>query len=343
MSGNYLYQDMTLKQRLIHLQKLCIRKETTTYTRTLSEDELAQEKDTYAREGMEIATLKDEKSALNKTFAEKIKKIEETQGKRLTRIANGKKEGTDELYLIPDESTGKILYVDKLGEIIMNRPMNQNEKQGRLFLNDGQVSPDIIVSGEAPNGPVQDAEFEHMEDAAPSEKKPDEWLTAWKKRLSEMPEGERDVLNYGEEYTATLAARVQQLIDLGFKFDEYGYKRDEGDKGGMIISHAGYQDMTDEEWAEYVETIEPLEELVADAALTAGEIMDRINYLKEKGFKIQHGGTYELNHGGAIIHVTKGDIEDLNQDEWENTTVAEIEEVLTRPPLEKKKRTKKKE
>lgn len=343
MSGNYLYQDMTLKQRLIHLQKLCIRKETTTYTRTLSDDELAQEKDTYAREGMEIATLKDEKAASNKSFAERIKEIEKTQGKRLTRIANGKKEGTDELYLIPDESTGKILYVDKLGEIIMNRPMNQNEKQGRLFLNDGQVSPDIVVSDDMPKGPIQDADFEHVEDAAPSEKQPDEWLTAWKKRLSEMPEGERDVLNYGEEYAATLAARVQQLIALGFQSYEYGFKRDEGDKGGTTISHAGYQDMTDEEWADYVETIEPLEEPAEDTALTAGEIMARIDYLKGKGFKLVHGGVYELTYGGAIINVTTGDIEDLNPDEWENTTVAEIEEVLNRPPLEKKKRTKKKE
>jgi len=166
--STFIYEDMDPAERLKVLQKTAIRKETMEFSRTLSETDLVIEKDLYCRDGMRIASLKSELEMAQANYKGQIKAIEAVQADRLTVIASEKRGIFDEVYLILDTAQGRVNYYDKRGELVHSRNMNDEERQGRLFLG---VAQEPAPAG--PNAGVTVAD-DHVEDIPHEEVKPEE-------------------------------------------------------------------------------------------------------------------------------------------------------------------------
>lgn len=111
------------------------------FTRTLSDVDLAIEKDNYCRDGMRIASIEGELASVKERLTAQIKAIKGEQADRLTIIASGKRQIFDDVYLILDQANKKVNYYDKRGEMVHSRGMNDEERQGRLFLENGAEQP----------------------------------------------------------------------------------------------------------------------------------------------------------------------------------------------------------
>lgn len=162
----FIYEDMEPEERVKVLARTALRKESMEFTRTLSEVDLVIEKDNYCRDGMRVASIKNELDAVKSRLTAEIKAIETGQAERLTIIASGKRQIFDDVYLILDQANKKVNYYDKRGEMVHSRNMNDEERQGRLFLDNeiAQPAPGVTVSDDN----IEDIEHEEVDQNQPS-------------------------------------------------------------------------------------------------------------------------------------------------------------------------------
>ena len=157
----FIYEDMDPQERVKVLARTAIKKESMSFTRTLSEVDLIIEKDNYCRDGMRINTIENELSTVSATLKAQINAVKKTQSDRLVVIASGKREIFDDVYLILDQANKKVNYYDKRGEMVHSRDMNDEERQGRLFLGTGDETPQPNLGVTATDENIED--IEHVE------------------------------------------------------------------------------------------------------------------------------------------------------------------------------------
>lgn len=154
MQVNFLYQDYSMKDREKLLSNIASKKENSSYSRSLTPEEIDREKDQYASKAIQLEdAIEEAKNAAKaaKTTIDSLKKLME---EKISKIRNGKEEAVGTLYGIPNQIDGKMLFYDKYGELIKTRDLTPDERQGRLFIeNDASVSTagDVTI-------PVQDHE-----------------------------------------------------------------------------------------------------------------------------------------------------------------------------------------
>ena len=150
----------TPNERVEELNKICYNRGDETFNRTLTESELAVEKDNF------ISLLKSEedlKDELKKTISEyqtRIKAIEEERKQSFTAINTGQLEVRDKLYWVIDFKNGNMNYFDRYGELIKSRKLTPDETNGQLFNNAGEAANSegflAIEHDQQYNGDVRD-------------------------------------------------------------------------------------------------------------------------------------------------------------------------------------------
>lgn len=133
---NYLYAELDHSERIQLLIKQALSRESMTFRRSLTEQDISEKKDFFTREAMRLATTKEEFKNWKARKAQDIKTIEKNQEDLLEVISTESIEVFDEVFLIPDHAKGLVLFVDKLGEIVNRREMKPEERQGRLLLDE---------------------------------------------------------------------------------------------------------------------------------------------------------------------------------------------------------------
>lgn len=192
MAGVFIYGELPPKERIITLSKLCIRRESFAYTRSLTEEELNAEKDVFARRHMRKDQLQDELKAEQNRIKGELKEIETENAKTLEIITMEQKKCEDEVFLIPDHTTNTVAYVTKQGEIVHTREMRADERQGRLFDNTPQ-QPTVTV------GSVPDPEPEEQPEEQPEDGEGAEELPVVIPAGEEEPEDTEGIIGVEEE------------------------------------------------------------------------------------------------------------------------------------------------
>lgn len=153
--------------RMQLLIKTAISRESMTFRRTLTDQDVAEKKDFFTREAMRLATAKEDFKQWKARKAQDIKTIEKNQEDLLDVISTESIEVFDEVFLIPDHAEGLILFVDKLGEVVNRREMKPEERQGRLMLDEPATT-----NGEAGNGQQHFEEVEIIEESTNGSEQP---------------------------------------------------------------------------------------------------------------------------------------------------------------------------
>lgn len=154
MSNDFIYPDLPTHERLEQLKNICVAKQTMTYQRTLSDQEIDAEKDRFCQDSIERDKKKDEAKMVASTFKSQIESMEKLMNERLERIKTGQTELVGDLYLVPDHAKGRMNFYDKYGERVNSRELTPDERQGRLFIGDGTN-----------NDKVEDLEHEDIAEA----------------------------------------------------------------------------------------------------------------------------------------------------------------------------------
>lgn len=102
------------------------------YTKNLTEEELAERKDKYSEIGVKLSDLAAKKKEAVESFTaqEKEPKIEAKILLEAIKYKSEQIHGT--LYLVDDQEDGMMYYFDALGVCVNARPLTRTEKQTKL-------------------------------------------------------------------------------------------------------------------------------------------------------------------------------------------------------------------
>lgn len=165
--SKFIYQDYSMKDRVVMLKNQSDKVTIDTYNRTLSDKEIDAEKDRYSRDAIELERQQEELKRINDELKSGIESIKTLMKERLTRIKTGQTEVRGSLYGIADHNAGRMNFYDEYGELINSRELTPDEWQGRLFIGD---SPSEGGNGSSEEGnpfggdEIEDVEFEDMPD-----------------------------------------------------------------------------------------------------------------------------------------------------------------------------------
>lgn len=163
--------DLSTDERVKELKKVCKTKTVKAFKRSLTESDIEKELRVYADLGIKLQEAELEKSEIVKTHNEGIKAIEAEMDVSLDVIKNGKKEVSDDLYLVPNYDSGQMETFDRFGELIETRRLTPDEHTGHLFNNDGSetesnepenIGPKEIGFDGDTKSDIQDADFEEV-------------------------------------------------------------------------------------------------------------------------------------------------------------------------------------
>lgn len=171
---DYIYPNITQEERVRMLKKMCRTKEQRTYTKSLSDTEVAGEEKKHASDTMRIHQLKDDLKEHNARVKGQIKELETTQIERLEEIANRRRQVYDWVYGLPDQINGKMMFYDGAGELIDSRDLYESEKQKVLFVGeDGQTASEDAEQPKTSESVLN--QFRDVEDAQIVEESADEY------------------------------------------------------------------------------------------------------------------------------------------------------------------------
>lgn len=161
---DYIYPNVSQEERVQMLKKMCRTKEQRTYTKSLSDVEVAGAEKKHAADAMRIQQLKDDLKEHTTRVKGQIKELDTTQLERLEEIANRRRQVYDWVYGLPDQQGGKMMFYDGAGELIDSRELYESEKQKVLFVGeDGQTAAEEANQPKASESVL--SQFQEYEDA----------------------------------------------------------------------------------------------------------------------------------------------------------------------------------
>lgn len=143
------------REKLLHSHS--VKFERTTFTQALTDDELQIESAEYIRGSIDLDRMESQAKEASDEWKKKIKKREGELEESLDRIKQGRREVTGVLFHIPNHAEQKMLLYNKYGELIDTRPLKEEEKQARAFI-DG---PGGTVAN--PDDQITDIEHEEVD------------------------------------------------------------------------------------------------------------------------------------------------------------------------------------
>lgn len=167
----------TPDERIEELNKICYNRGDDTFMRTLTESEIAVEKDRFVDLFKEEQVLIEEAKESAAAFSKKIKAASDERKEVFELINTRQREVRDKLYWVIDAKNGNMNFFDRYGELIKSRKLTPDETNGILFNNDGtnantQEVKELPMMVEQPDHvsdvegvvDIQDADFEEVKD-----------------------------------------------------------------------------------------------------------------------------------------------------------------------------------
>lgn len=151
MAANFIYADMPANKRKKALEQLASSVHEEEYGKAIAEEDLAKEKDQYAKDAMKLQQMEAELKKIADAHKAEIKAHEAVMSERLELIKTGRRATKGLLYGIPNRDKGIIVYYDVTGEEIYTEPMSEKDNQGGLFLD-----------AEHPEDGIADVEYEEV-------------------------------------------------------------------------------------------------------------------------------------------------------------------------------------
>lgn len=125
--------DLTPPERLRLLQENAAKVEETMYQKHLTNDELADRRESLADNCIKFNQLEDELKEIKDTFKGQMDPLKMLNKKLLTEIKTKQQTIDGLLYHIPDFEKGIMETYDSEGYFISSRRLRPEEKQGNVF------------------------------------------------------------------------------------------------------------------------------------------------------------------------------------------------------------------
>lgn len=133
--GDYFAKEFigaSRKTVIDNLEGVCYDKTEGEYTKTLTQDELAEKKDQLADISIRKARLEDERKELMAEMKEKMKEPKEIHSDLIETLKFKSERRDGVLYLIDDQEDEIMYSFDELGTCVDMRPLKPSEKQSRI-------------------------------------------------------------------------------------------------------------------------------------------------------------------------------------------------------------------
>ena len=108
MKTIFFKPNLTPDERVEELNKICYNKGDDTFQRSLTESEIAVEKDVFIKLTVDEQRLKDEAKTSAQDYAKRINVIVEEKNEALERINTRQREVYDKLYWVVDAANGNM-------------------------------------------------------------------------------------------------------------------------------------------------------------------------------------------------------------------------------------------
>ena len=129
-----LLKDVPVAQRATLLRDNCYKVlEDESYTRNLSETELAEKKNQLFERVEKIENLKAELKEIKRDYNERIKSLETDKKELLQVIKFGAERKKGTLYAMDDQDAGIMGLYDEEGNLVMTRPLTPDERQASIL------------------------------------------------------------------------------------------------------------------------------------------------------------------------------------------------------------------
>lgn len=125
--------DVKPAERLNILQQNADLVEQTTYQKPLTEEVLAEKKDTLTDNSIKLFDLEEEKKEAVKIYKDKIDPLKKQNSKLLSEIRTGQETVEGTLFHMANFDDGMMETYDNEGFMIGSRRLKPNEKQGNLL------------------------------------------------------------------------------------------------------------------------------------------------------------------------------------------------------------------
>lgn len=123
-----LFKNMTQQERLQMLQDNCHDSETGTYTRLLTDEDIAIRKDTLAENYNKVGVLNAELALVKAEYKGKIEPLQREMAIAADEIKSRVTEQSGTLYAFKDEEGGMMGYYDENGDLVNSRRLRPEEK-----------------------------------------------------------------------------------------------------------------------------------------------------------------------------------------------------------------------
>lgn len=140
-----MLSGLSPQEKIDRLSELAVKKEKTTYSRSLTPEELSASEKDFARKSLERERLKAEAKEAADSYKTRVSTLDDELKTMLDQIDNKKRQVPGILYFIPNHIEGKMLMVESGGEVIDERELKPEERQGNILDNSmNEKAPEFV-------------------------------------------------------------------------------------------------------------------------------------------------------------------------------------------------------
>lgn len=122
-----------LTERLRLLNQNCDSKDTTSYTRNLTQEELDFKRELHVDNCIQLNTFEDELKVVKAEYKEKMEPLQEENKKLLRQVKTRQEELKGTIFNFADHVDGMMYTYDENGDLVGSRRLKPEEKQAKLF------------------------------------------------------------------------------------------------------------------------------------------------------------------------------------------------------------------
>ena len=127
-----ILQNVSPQERLQALRDSAEKRETFTYPKALSENELSKLKDDLTNDSVKLSKLEEAKKEFNTEHKAKVKPLKKDLAVTLTKLRSRVEEVEEEVFLLADQEEGLMLYYNAQGVLVHHRVLQADERQFRI-------------------------------------------------------------------------------------------------------------------------------------------------------------------------------------------------------------------
>ncbi|WP_440881432.1 hypothetical protein [Tenacibaculum sp. C7A-26P2] len=127
------------KERIQILKDTCVKTETFTYPKQLSNEELELEKHNFTQHAITVEIADKKLQEAKEIHKSETKPVKEEMKTQISKIRSGIEEVTETVFLLDEQDEGKMGYYNSQGVLVYERLLMQDERQLRIIGNNSQT------------------------------------------------------------------------------------------------------------------------------------------------------------------------------------------------------------